>query len=407
MNLKLVVSILLLLSIGLLTIGCSKKPTPYQQDNIDRKAARKASTEKEQMALLYRNYGLIRYMNNVNDNVKMYVINKVTIYGKESKSEFNGLCNSFDISNSSEAIQLAAVNKNPEVINFINNPSDKVQMTAIRKDPTLIKHLENPSEKLQLVTINSMKISDKESEWQFYQMCDSLDISNSSEIIQLAAINKLPEVFTNIKNPSKKLQLAAIKKNANTLKYINNPSEDIQIIAIKNNCSDYIDILNAEKENSPRFNYTMGRAFNKDGCIINPKLSIYWYDKAANQGYPDAQYALAVIYSKGDGVAIDYLKAAHLFEEAAKDNILGAHINACYMYEDAKAYTEAFQCYQEETSNRTEALNNLGTCYATGKGVKLNKPKAYQYYLQAVKEGSVEAQQNLDLLCKKSSWACK
>jgi len=36
-----------------------------------------------------------------------------------------------------------------------------------------------------------------------------------------------------------------------------------------------------------------------------------------------------------------------------------------------------------------------------------NYLKAYQYYIKSVQYGDVLAQHNLDILCKKHSWACK
>jgi len=36
-----------------------------------------------------------------------------------------------------------------------------------------------------------------------------------------------------------------------------------------------------------------------------------------------------------------------------------------------------------------------------------DKLKAYKHYMKAAKLGNVEAQDNLGILCKESSWACK
>ena len=51
--------------------------------------------------------------------------------------------------------------------------------------------------------------------------------------------------------------------------------------------------------------------------------------------------------------------------------------------------------------------NNLGVSYYKGQGVSLNRIKAYQYWMKAAKQGSAEAQHNLDVLCRESPWACR
>lgn len=45
--------------------------------------------------------------------------------------------------------------------------------------------------------------------------------------------------------------------------------------------------------------------------------------------------------------------------------------------------------------------------YYMGQGVKKDKIKSYQYLLKAAKQGDSKAQNNLDILCKNSPWACK
>jgi TPR repeat protein len=45
--------------------------------------------------------------------------------------------------------------------------------------------------------------------------------------------------------------------------------------------------------------------------------------------------------------------------------------------------------------------------YAKGLGVKQNKILAYQLLLKAAQQGHGDAQNNLDVLCRKSPWACR
>ena len=47
---------------------------------------------------------------------------------------------------------------------------------------------------------------------------------------------------------------------------------------------------------------------------------------------------------------------------------------------------------------------NTGLLYDESTGDKL---KAYEYYMKASRMGSINAQKNLNIMCKQSSWACK
>ena len=37
----------------------------------------------------------------------------------------------------------------------------------------------------------------------------------------------------------------------------------------------------------------------------------------------------------------------------------------------------------------------------------MNKIEAFNWWMKAAKRGHVDAQKNLDILCKESPWACK
>ncbi|WP_238574488.1 tetratricopeptide repeat protein [Frischella perrara] len=51
----------------------------------------------------------------------------------------------------------------------------------------------------------------------------------------------------------------------------------------------------------------------------------YWYTKAAEQGYPNAQYNLALMYDKGDGVKQNKSLAKKYYQLACE----GHHKKAC------------------------------------------------------------------------------
>jgi TPR repeat protein len=44
---------------------------------------------------------------------------------------------------------------------------------------------------------------------------------------------------------------------------------------------------------------------------------VYWYKKAANQGYAEAQFNLGIAYTIGKGVLKDYKQAVYWYQKAA------------------------------------------------------------------------------------------
>ena len=61
------------------------------------------------------------------------------------------------------------------------------------------------------------------------------------------------------------------------------------------------------------------------------QTAVYWYEKAATQGYDLAQYNLAISYHFGRGVAIDYNKALYWYEKAAAQGHKNAQDNLTYL----------------------------------------------------------------------------
>lgn len=160
-----------------------------------------------------------------------------------------------------------------------------------------------------------------------------------------------------------------------------------------------------------------------------------YYKLAADANLSPAQYELAKLYMRGEGVQINFKEAFRLFYLAATNDLPwpGAYTNLGLLYyegvgvernlnESIKWYkkgaevgdSEAMYClglsyqsgegvpqsdveaakwYQLATDKGHEnAANNLGYMYATGKGVNKDLDKAGALYLKAAKGGSVNAQ---------------
>ena len=125
------------------------------------------------------------------------------------------------------------------------------------------------------------------------------------------------------------------------------------------------------------------------------------YRSAMEHGNPDATIRLAQIYEKGEhGVKVNKQEALKLYQEVAHDDEAMNSIGSI-LYErgDFKRAAELFRKAAEK-GNAT-GINNLGTCYELGKGLKADVNKAYELYEEAAKKGNAQAMSNLGYLCYK------
>lgn len=119
-----------------------------------------------------------------------------------------------------------------------------------------------------------------------------------------------------------------------------------------------------------------------------------FYDRSA----ADVKVMLPDTYRKTDKEFIDdvilesYSSAGFIYGKLGQDKM------KVKMYEKAIEYNP----------NKASATHfNLGLAYFYGRGVEMNKIKAYEHWRAAAKQGNTGAQENLDILCSESPWACK
>jgi hypothetical protein len=134
------------------------------------------------------------------------------------------------INNLSEKVQLAAVQKDANAIQYIISkgirPSEQVQLASVQQNGLSIEFIENPSEPVQLAAVQEDSSSIKY-------------IKNPSEQVQLDAVQKNGDVIIHIKNPSEKVQLAAVQENSIAILQLYKkgitPSEQVQLASVKKN----------------------------------------------------------------------------------------------------------------------------------------------------------------------------
>lgn len=118
--------------------------------------------------------------------------------------------------------------------------------------------------------------------------------------------------------------------------------------------------------------------------------AVKWYRLAAQQGLPQAQNNLGVMYKDGQGVAQDYGQAVAWFQKAAHQGNLLALSNLGYMYQAglgvARDYAAARRCYMEAARRgHSVAQKNLAIMYRDGLGMPVDSDSARYWYQQAKK----------------------
>jgi len=165
--------------------------------------------------------------------------------------------------------------------------------------------------------------------------------------------------------------------------------------------------------------YEMGQGVPQDF-----EKAAYWYAKAAEQGHDGAQCTLGFFYEMGQGVPKDYEKAAYWFSKAAEQGHDMARKNLKILVETANwgtaEPTDAAgqpdsgdnegqgvpQEYENDVNWLSEAAEqgnadaqfNLANCYGTGEGVPMDRDKAMYWYAKATEQGHVGAKTMLTAL---------
>ena len=106
--------------------------------------------------------------------------------------------------------------------------------------------------------------------------------------------------------------------------------------------------------------YSNGRGVGKD-----EEKAFYWCAKAANQGYPSAQYTTAYYYSNGIGVKRDYERAVKWYREAMANGHSLAYNNMAYMYVDGKGVEKSMEMAFEMVNKAIELEPDEANYYDT------------------------------------------
>ncbi len=113
----------------------------------------------------------------------------------------------------------------------------------------------------------------------------------------------------------------------------------------------------------------------------NYEQAVLWYQKAAEENHPVAQYCLGLCYENGYGVTQDHVKAVSWFQKAAEQGIATAQGLLGKYYLEVKDYSKAFSWSNKSVeAGARSGCYTLGICYYYGYGVERDYKKAEDYF---------------------------
>ena len=183
----------------------------------------------------------------------------------------------------------------------------------------------------------------------------------------------------------------------------------------------------AEEKQRPYLQYRIGKMFaaglgtehkvncsegaREGGLCRDYEKAAQWFSKAVGANHKYAQYSLAGLYYRGQGVEQDYEQALHLYNRSADQGNPYADYELAKMYRDgigtgkdtAQAdahFIRAFDgFFQLEVKSHDDKLQyRLGQMLHTGTGTEKDDDAAADYWERSAKLGNVNAQYALGKL---------
>ena len=125
------------------------------------------------------------------------------------------------------------------------------------------------------------------------------------------------------------------------------------------------------------------------------------------EGGPDGDFAIGLMYYKGEGVKRDMRVAASFFHRAADQGHAGAQNNLGLMHAQgsgvSRDYREAARWYRMAAEQGFDkAQLNLGLLYARGDGVDRNRREALRWLAMSARQGNSQAMKQLTHMIEKN-----
>jgi uncharacterized protein len=170
---------------------------------------------------------------------------------------------------------------------------------------------------------------------------------------------------------------------------------------------DFNDILKSAQQGDPNAQVYLGLMYSTgDGVTQDYKEALKWLTKAAEQGIAAAQFNVGLIYTNGYGVPQDYREAIKWFRKAAEQGYAEAQNSLGVFYYKGLGVDQDYKQSVYWTRKAAEqgsamAQNNLGTRYYHGQGIEQDYKQAIYWFRKSAEQGVVEAQHYFGICLEK------
>lgn len=168
----------------------------------------------------------------------------------------------------------------------------------------------------------------------------------------------------------------------------------------------FLEIQAKAKSGDVNAQYALAGMYGKgDGVPKDDAQAVQWYRKVAEQGDARGQSMLGVMYTNARGVPRDYDEALKWFRKAAAQKSLHAYYNLAHMYSAGKGVDRDFveaANWQRKAAEQNYSVSQRGLSgmYATGQGVPKDLVLAHAWLSVADPLGSAATKQQLQQLEK-------
>jgi localization factor PodJL len=136
-----------------------------------------------------------------------------------------------------------------------------------------------------------------------------------------------------------------------------------------------------------------------DGVAVNLPEAIKYLTQAAEKGQAVAQYRLATLYERGQGVAVDPARASHWYELSASQGNRKAMHNLAVFYASKKDMANAARWFAKAAAlGLSDSEFNLAVLYERGDGVPQSLADAFKWYSIAAAAGDIESRARVGVL---------
>lgn len=148
--------------------------------------------------------------------------------------------------------------------------------------------------------------------------------------------------------------------------------------------------------------YSLGKLYGygcHDGRGVDQDFgqAVHWYTLAAEEGHEDSQDRLSLLYSTGQGVPKDPVKARYWGDKSLSQSFYHTMIVDGRKVSETDAKLVFARVSKRAAQPDAVAQDKLGDMYLRGFGVTSNVTVAMQWYRKAAMQGNAQGQRNLAL----------